>query len=60
MLPRLVVQSELAEWYKNKSAEKIQVPQEFNKIKPLKKCEVRDFNNPSGDITIQLLDLSVE
>ncbi|ADP34121.1 hypothetical protein ABD80_10710 [Bacillus atrophaeus] len=60
LLHRLLVNRELDEWYKNKCAEKIQVPQEFNQIKHLKKIEVRDMNNPSGDITIHLLDLSGE
>ena len=48
------------EWYKNKCAEKIKVPDEFNQIKGLKKIEVRDLNNPSGEINIHLQDLSGE
>ncbi|KYD06488.1 hypothetical protein B4144_3788 [Bacillus atrophaeus] len=40
LLHRLLVTRELAEWYKNKCAEKIQVPQEFNQIKLLKKYKL--------------------
>ncbi|MEC3758079.1 MULTISPECIES: hypothetical protein [Bacillus] len=57
LLQRLFVKRELDEWYKNKCAEKIKVPDEFNQIKGLKKIEVRDLNNPSGEINIHLQDL---
>ncbi|MGG1246356.1 hypothetical protein [Bacillus spizizenii] len=60
LLHRLFVKRELDEWYKNKCAEKIKVPAEFNQIKGLKKIEVRDLNNPSGEINIHLQDLSGE
>lgn len=40
LLHRLLVKRELDEWYKNKSAEKIQVPREFNQIKHLKKLKL--------------------
>lgn len=36
------------------------MPDEFNQIKGLKKIEVRDLNNPSGEINIYLQDLSGE
>lgn len=60
LLHCLFVNRELDEWYKNKCAEKIKVPDEFNQIKGLKKIEVRDLNNPSGEINIHLQDLSGE
>lgn len=60
LLHRLFVKRELDEWYKNKCAEKIKVPDEFNQIKGLKKIEVRDLYNPSGEIDIHLQDLSGE
>lgn len=60
LLHRLFVNRELDEWYKNKCAEKIKVPDECNQIKGLKKIEVRDLNNPSGEIDIHLQDLSGE
>ncbi|MFV9830958.1 hypothetical protein ABOZ80_02760 [Bacillus stercoris] len=51
LLHRLFVNRELDEWYKSKCAEK---------IKGLKKIEVRDLNNPSGEIDIHLQSLSGE
>lgn len=40
LLYRLFVNRELGEWYKNKCAEKIKVPDEFNQIKGLKKLKL--------------------
>lgn len=40
LLQRLFVKRELDEWYKNKCAEKIKVPDEFNQIKGLKKLKL--------------------